>query len=194
MASIAIGNREICILANNPTTGRVQETKFKVTRMRCWRVSTIHNDNQSADDTSNASNETNHNYTFELSFEYLMAKDCLKWVTICSDQAMLISVCLQSIVDELLKQKNGADVNVQVHKNHTKLSYIRRDNSIADIIENSHQPLVVNRTNGTARIDNVSAINGRKRDTNKFSTSVSFSKDNESVRNDAFEIIGDEDL
>lgn len=45
----------------------------------------------------------------ELSFEYLMAKNQLKWITIYSEQSMLMSVCLQSIVDELLNQKNGSD-------------------------------------------------------------------------------------
>lgn len=43
----------------------------------------------------------------ELSFEYLVAKNELQWITICSERAMLMSVCLQSIVDELLNQKDG---------------------------------------------------------------------------------------
>lgn len=47
----------------------------------------------------------------ELSFEYLMAKNSLQWITISSEQAMLMSVCLQSIVDELLNQKDGQDFN-----------------------------------------------------------------------------------
>lgn len=47
----------------------------------------------------------------ELSFEYLMSKNCLQWVTIASEQAMLMSVCLQSMVDELLNQKDGNDFN-----------------------------------------------------------------------------------
>lgn len=45
-----------------------------------------------------------------------MSKNCLKWVTIASEQAMLMSVCLQSVVDELLNQKGGADTNnIQVN-------------------------------------------------------------------------------
>lgn len=46
----------------------------------------------------------------ELSFEYLMAKNTLKWISITSEQAMLMSVCLQSIVDELLNQKDGHEI------------------------------------------------------------------------------------
>lgn len=54
----------------------------------------------------------------ELSFEYLMSKDCLKWITISSEQAMLMSVCLQGMVDELLNQKDGTDLNnIQVRHN-----------------------------------------------------------------------------
>lgn len=47
----------------------------------------------------------------ELSFEYLMAKNTLKWISITSEHAMLMSVCLQSIVDELLNQKDGHDLS-----------------------------------------------------------------------------------
>lgn len=36
-----------------------------------------------------------------------MTKNCLKWITISSEQAMLMSVCLQGMVDELLNQKDG---------------------------------------------------------------------------------------
>lgn len=46
----------------------------------------------------------------ELSFEYLMAKDKLQWISIFSDQAILLSVCLQSMVDELLLKKAGSDI------------------------------------------------------------------------------------
>lgn len=69
--------------------------------------------------SSNSSNDSQpNNNTLELSFEYLMSKNCLKWITISSEQAMLMSVCLQSVVDELLNQKDGADTNnIQVRLN-----------------------------------------------------------------------------
>lgn len=44
----------------------------------------------------------------DLSFEYLMAKEKLQWITVTSEQAILMSVCLQSIVDELMLKKTGA--------------------------------------------------------------------------------------
>lgn len=73
--------------------------------------------------TQSASNDEN---TLELSFEYLMSKNSLKWITICSKQAMLMSVCLQSMVDELINQKSGADINnIQViYINDIGLKYV----------------------------------------------------------------------
>lgn len=71
--------------------------------------------NSSAEGGSNSSSSNNAlNPMMELSFEYLMAKDTLQWITICSEHAMLMSVCLQSIVDELLSQKVGHDLRHNV--------------------------------------------------------------------------------
>lgn len=67
--------------------------------------------NSSCDGGCNSSSSsTGPNPTMELSFEYLMAKNVLQWITICNEHAMLMSVCLQSIVDELLNQKDGHDL------------------------------------------------------------------------------------
>lgn len=82
-ATIIIGNQELGI---RTTVGKtIQETKFRVTRMRCWRVTS--DKKMRTDDKSR--------YTYELSFEYLMAKNCLKWIKLITGQATLISVCLQ---------------------------------------------------------------------------------------------------
>lgn len=40
----------------------------------------------------------------ELSFEYLVARNELQWITIVSEQAILMSVCLQAMIDELLQK------------------------------------------------------------------------------------------
>lgn len=46
--------------------------------------------------TQNGTERTNSNEPkLELSFEYLMNKDSLQWVTIHSERAMFMSVCLQ---------------------------------------------------------------------------------------------------
>lgn len=87
IATIIIGNQELGIRTVAGKT--IQETKFRVTRMRCWRVTTIVNEKDSN------KKKLRSLYTYELSFEYLMAKSCLKWIKLVTEQAMLISVCLQ---------------------------------------------------------------------------------------------------
>lgn len=42
LANILIGNKELSIQTNT-IDGKCQETKFKITRMRCWRVTTNYN-------------------------------------------------------------------------------------------------------------------------------------------------------
>lgn len=41
ISTVVIGNRELSLRTAHGK--KIQETKFKVTRMRCWRVTTIHN-------------------------------------------------------------------------------------------------------------------------------------------------------
>lgn len=91
-ASIIIGNSEL-IIKTNIGINQFQETKFRVTRMRSWRITTIHN--EAAVERRIRINENHKSYTFELSFEYLMAKNSLRWIKLVTEQAMLISVCLQ---------------------------------------------------------------------------------------------------
>ncbi|KAJ3606490.1 hypothetical protein NHX12_026011 [Muraenolepis orangiensis] len=54
----------------------------------------------------------------ELSFEYLMSKDRLQWVTISSPQAIMMSICLQSMVDELMVKKSGGSLKKMLRKRH----------------------------------------------------------------------------
>lgn len=96
--TIIIGNQELGIRTANGKT--IQETKFRVTRMRCWRVTTIVIDKESE---RKIKNRDKSNYTYELSFEYLMAKNCLKWIKLVTEQAMLISVCLQVTLGDPFK-------------------------------------------------------------------------------------------
>ena len=51
--------------------------------------------------------DRSNEYSLELSFEYLIDKNKLQWITISSEQAILMSVCLQSMIDELLLKKKG---------------------------------------------------------------------------------------
>lgn len=94
-ALIAIGNKELSM--RTVKQDKILETKFRVTRMRVWRVTALHNTLDTKDKTSN----------LQLSFEYLMSKQNLRWITINSSQAMLMSVCLQEMVNELLNYKDN---------------------------------------------------------------------------------------
>lgn len=96
---ISVGDRELNFRLQTPDH-KVQEGGFKVTRMRCWRITA------SSDINENGKKEEH----LELAFEYLLRKDQMEWITIYSDQAILMSLCLQSIVDEILRIKHGRPI------------------------------------------------------------------------------------
>lgn len=147
---------------------------------------------QNEEISSNSSIESQiHNY--EVSFEYLMSKNCLKWITIGSEQAMLMSVSLQSMVDELLNQKSGNDLTSGGSNGGTvagslpQMLYIKRDGSNNRLSESC----------STDNFDNLRTAEPytmRQRLKDKFSTNVFFRVGKDSVHNEAFEVIGDDDL
>ena len=74
----------------------------------------------------------------ELSFEYLMAKDKLQWITISSEQAIIMSICLQSMVDELLLKKSGVRRKTITPMKSNNWNYIKRDGSSQIITVNQY--------------------------------------------------------
>ncbi|CAB4061409.1 SNX17 [Lepeophtheirus salmonis] len=116
---VAIGMRELVIRLEDPSTGEIKEGNFlKSQKMRCWRIMTLTNPR---DDDDNK---------LELSFEYLINNQTLQWVTIVSSQAILMSICLQSIVEELLRKKSRIHVKKAGEKSCTiEYSYPKRDGS-----------------------------------------------------------------
>ncbi|KAM7117224.1 sorting nexin-17 isoform X2 [Ciconia boyciana] len=85
---------------------QIKEGSFKVTRMRCWRVTSSVPMSNGPSGSSPGKSEVK----LELAFEYLMSKDRLQWVTITSPQAIMLSICLQSMVDELMVKKSGGSI------------------------------------------------------------------------------------
>ncbi|CAF1104754.1 unnamed protein product [Rotaria sordida] len=85
---LAIGNNEIICCLNSNEKKKNQECSFKVTRIRCWKVNWTKQD-------------------MNISLEYLVKKDTLQWIIIHGDQAPLISILLQSMVDEILAKRGG---------------------------------------------------------------------------------------
>lgn len=96
---ISVGNRELNFRLQTPGN-KIQEGSFKVTRIRCWRITSTCEKNENGDTQER----------LELAFEYLIKKDEMEWITIYSDEAILMSLCLQSIVDEILRMKQGRPV------------------------------------------------------------------------------------
>lgn len=115
--SVLIGARELVLRTPDPQNGdNLKEGRFKVTRMRCWRI--MSPDASTVNLLQNRSNGEDENHfgrfptcslaepALELSFEYLMPNNRdMQWISITSPQAILMSLCLQSIVEELLWMK-----------------------------------------------------------------------------------------
>lgn len=115
--SVLIGGRELVLRTCESETGQsVKEARFKVTRMRCWRIMSPEESTVSL--LQNGSNGMMENDfgsfptcpsaepALELSFEFLMPNNRdMQWISVTSPQAILMSLCLQSIVEELLWMK-----------------------------------------------------------------------------------------
>nr|XP_060610800.1 sorting nexin-17 [Anolis sagrei ordinatus] len=107
---VGAGNSELNFQVKLPND-QIKEGSFKVTRMRCWRVTSsvpVHNGTSSTPQGPPAGGKPE--VKLELAFEYLMSKDRLQWVTITSPQAIMLSICLQSMVDELMVKKSGGNI------------------------------------------------------------------------------------
>ncbi|XP_046632550.1 sorting nexin-17-like [Daphnia pulicaria] len=155
------------------------ERSFRVTRMRSWRITTIVQE---------------HNVDhpkLELSFEYLLSKDRLQWITVDSTQVIFLSLCLQSMVEELMrKQQDGgggssfpqlADEVIQ------KLTFLGKHGNL----------LCISESTGKTRIskDPVKKSLGLKESIRvRFRNGRNHSFEEARIENHAFEDIRDEDL
>ncbi|KAM4041605.1 sorting nexin-17 [Anomaloglossus baeobatrachus] len=138
---VSAGNNELNFQVKLPNE-HIKEGSFKVTRMRCWRVT-------SSVPLSNGSGSPNRSEArLELAFEYLMSKDRLQWITISSPQAIMMSICLQSMVDELMVKKSGGSIKKMSRKRQACL--VRRSDSqqavksppVLDSPDGSREPIV----------------------------------------------------
>ncbi|UYV78387.1 SNX17 [Cordylochernes scorpioides] len=127
-AIVAVGGRELHLRVK--TKAGPSEYSFRVTRIRCWRITTSIADKPPSDGGGTVFNSSGDCLRLELSFEYLMAKDKLQWINLVSDQAILMSVCLQGMVDELLLDKSGPPSRAPpavLGPRRASWSYMRRD-------------------------------------------------------------------
>ncbi|XP_061559785.1 sorting nexin-17 isoform X1 [Phycodurus eques] len=112
---VGAGNNELNFHVKLPNE-QMKEGSFKVTRMRCWRVTSSQVPIASC--TNGPCPSAKCDVKLELAFEYLMSKDRLRWVTISSQQAIMMSICLQSMVDELMVKKSGGGIKKMLRKRH----------------------------------------------------------------------------
>ncbi|XP_064548089.1 sorting nexin-17, partial [Drosophila montana] len=192
-ALVTIGNRELSLRTARGT--KIYETKFRVTRMRCWRVSAMHNTYESRDQPTQ----------LQLSFEYLMSKQTLRWITITSQQAMLMSVSLQAMVDELLhidsSISGGSDDEHEASTSRgASESTISTPSSVSSSSCTSTSGISTTTATATTTPP-VKFLAQRCKQQHKLTTARTFAavffrndENAASVRNEAFEGIGDDDL
>jgi len=221
---VLIGGRELIIRipAENPTNNVVsgaaslestssgsgfvgKEGKFKVTKMRCWRIMTLagvveaeENSSEIIDGETTVIADSN----LELSFEYLMPSGELQWVTIVSSQAILISLCLQTMVEELLRLRNEIPIKRAGEKScTTQFSFKKRDGSemIIPIRSGLHS---VNLKSHDGNCPDNKSMTSRQYSVRKLSEKfvvvnmrdTSRAAENVFVENEAFQELKDDDL
>uniref|UniRef100_A0A8C4QX78 Sorting nexin 17 n=1 Tax=Eptatretus burgeri TaxID=7764 RepID=A0A8C4QX78_EPTBU len=180
---VSAGNKELNFRVQLPNE-QVKEGSFKVTRMRCWRVTSCMHTTNGVTPTTATSKVDVH---LELAFEYLMSKDKLQWVSISSQQAIMMSICLQSMVDELMLKKSGGKIkkvtSVEIFAACSTASFVS-DGEIRNRIcgfSNCGAPFQVQQTPSAAFGFRKSGFGGGRGGSS-------------CVGNDAFEGIGDNDL
>ncbi|XP_053382758.1 sorting nexin-17-like isoform X1 [Mercenaria mercenaria] len=179
---IAAGNKELNFrILVKPDA--FKEAVFKITRIRCWRITTT-----VADDSDNPDSSL-----LELSFEYLIAKDTLQWITVQSEQAILMSMCLQGMVEELIMKKQGRKIKKPSDRVRRGKKNFTRENSIPSGLVQSpssekddrpHLPVTQKHVNKTvSKLQDLKLLKGKG------------TQNGDSVTNSAFEdAIGDDDL
>jgi len=131
--NVLVGARELVLRIPGTHDNPAKEGRFKVTKMRCWRIMTLADVVEDETDTEigdEAETVISCHSKLELSFEYLMPSGELQWVTIVSSQAILMSLCLQSMVEELLRIRNNVKIKKAGEKScTTQFAFKKKDGS-----------------------------------------------------------------
>ncbi|CAG7816069.1 unnamed protein product [Allacma fusca] len=150
--TVYVGNRDLVFL-----TSRREEVVFKVTRMKCWRI-TLHHDNAGA-------------VRAEISFEYLQSKDKLEWITIKSEQAVIMAVCLQEMVANMVSKAHPSNPSmIGIRSVRTIFYYVRRDGEQLPLNED----IILGKLNGSNNTSSsASTTNGSSGSESPSSSSLS---------------------
>ncbi|CAP25771.2 Protein CBG05236 [Caenorhabditis briggsae] len=108
---IKFGRRQV-VLTTQDEFGNPKTSLFRATRIRVWRITQIME-------------------KISFQFEYLMAKDTFEWITLDTDQAILMSLLLQSIGSEILYEHNNMTIEQQVMKEkQSKGNYVEKTSKL----------------------------------------------------------------
>lgn len=197
--TVSVGAKELLIrLVHDPLNSLAKEHSFKVTRIRCWRLTACSETMLSKmNGSSTHTEQPNTVQRLELSFEYLMNKDNLKWINIESDQSVLISMCLQSMVQELLTRRTGTHFGSNTSSMSSSSSTYSLSsssgsrNSWSFLKRDSQTGLLCSGSNGSSQESiSSSSMNG----SSQTNSGIKYNARIRRVENDAFVGIGDDDL
>ncbi|XP_057308627.1 sorting nexin-17-like isoform X2 [Hydractinia symbiolongicarpus] len=107
---MASGDREFNIRVRTDED-KMLEGSFKVQRIRSWRLTSL----PYADKSNESTKES-----LQFAFEYLFGKTDLRWITIQSNQAIMMSMAMQGMVDEILREQQGKGIRTPKPKNSKK--------------------------------------------------------------------------
>ena len=134
-ALVMAGNYELNFRFTNASQ-KEEEQAFLVTRMKCWKMSS------QLEQVQNQSSSSDHP-VLELSFEYLFEDGSLRWITIVSEQAIMMSMCIKSMVDELMRKRRGEKIKVPADRltntSSSKLHFKARDKSTEYLFHGDHE-------------------------------------------------------
>ncbi|CAJ0955245.1 unnamed protein product, partial [Mesorhabditis belari] len=122
VVSVSMGRRQILFKYRHE--GQNIEEAFRATRIRVWRISSPPRPND----------------PLIFQFEYLLSKDTFQWITLFTEQAILISLLLQSIGSEILNEYKNSLFNdeacekIEVHESngHRKPLIQKADSPLID--------------------------------------------------------------
>lgn len=169
---LAVGNRQLFILYQINDAGPFVESSFRVNRIRCWKL---------------LNNKDKNGAVAKLSFEYLMARDHLQWITVYSDQSVLLSLCLQSMVDEIVKSLQTQNI----HSVASSSSLVKKWPEKTSSNGSSDSAYLAS---PNVSLESFSSLNTTPSPLTTIKTYRSKSISSSSFDNDAFNTITDEDL
>ncbi|XP_039254870.2 sorting nexin-17-like [Styela clava] len=182
---VSMGNYEIHFRVQLDKS-EVKEAAFSVTRIRCWRASSQFK--ESVELNQNSQVEQEHP-VLQLSFEYLVSKGNMKWISLISDQAIMMSMCIKDMVDELLRKRKGGRIKKPSDRSKSKIRFKPRDKSTEALFG----PEISETRDSTTKkisekISSVKSSTGNSNSSSKDDISPFLSNSS------AFEGIGDDDL